>query len=239
LRNFRLFPALSLALVCLAFTGAGVAWADSPPLDLLVPQAAHSDTGSSVRLGTAIGYIYGGPTDVLAIGGTVAAGQRFGRLAFEAEYSYLSFQSHAVYMGPIGYEDGDIGVGHGHRVAVMARYDAVRFGPRIDRRRSLITLYVEGGVGSAWNSWTQPTRTDAGRLVPDDTKRTEGQGGFGLMIFPHRVAWLLGWRFAFAPHEPMTGSLCRGVSCRSVTMNDDQSYVDRSMLFQSSLEFTF
>jgi hypothetical protein len=240
LRNFRPFQRLTLVLVCLIFTGTGVAWADPPPIDLLVPQASpHADTGSSVRLGTAVGFIYGGPTDVLAIGGTAAAGQRFGRLAIEAEYTYLSFQSRAVYMGAVGYEDGDITVGHGHRLAVMARYDALRFGPQVDSRRSLITLYVEGGLGSAWNSWTRATSTDAGRIVPDDTKRTEGQGGFGIMIFPHRVAWLLGWRFAFAPHEPATGSICRGVSCRSVTMSDDPGYVDRSMLFQSSLEFTF
>jgi hypothetical protein len=205
-----------------------------------VPQAsAHADNGSSLRLGTAIGAIYGGATDVLAVGGTAAAGQRFGRLALEVEYTYLSFQSRAVYMGSIGYEDGDTTVGHGHRLALMARFDALRFGPRVDSRRSLITLYVEGGVGSAWNSWTHSTSTQAGQLVPDDTKRTEGQGGFGIMIFPHRVAWLLGWRFAFAPHEPETGSLCRGVSCRSVTMSSDDSYIDRSMLFQSSLEFTF
>jgi hypothetical protein len=78
-----------------------------------------------------------------------------------------------------------------------------------------------------------------GRTVPDDTKRTEGQAGFGLMIFPHRVAWLLGWRFAVSPHEDMTGSVCRGVSCRAVMMPPDNSLVDHSMLFQSSLEFTF
>jgi hypothetical protein len=226
--------------VCLAFTVPDVGWADPTPVDLLVPQpSAHADNGSSLRLGTAVGTIYGGATDVLAIGGTAAAGQRFGRLAFEVEYAYLSFQSRAVYMGPIGYEDGDITVGHGHRLAMMARLDALRFGPQVDSRRSLITLYVEGGVGSAWNTWTHPTASDAGQLVPNDTKRTEGQGGFGIMIFPHRVAWMLGWRFAFAPHEPATGSICRGTTCRSVTMNDEAGYVDRSMLFQSSLEFTF
>jgi hypothetical protein len=59
------------------------------------------------------------------------------------------------------------------------------------------------------------------------------------MIFPHRVAWLLGWRLALAPHQPMSGVTCRGVTCRAVTMPNDDSMVDRSMLFQSSLEFTF
>jgi hypothetical protein len=45
-----------------------------------------------------------------------------------------------------------------------------------------------------------------------------------------------------SPHEAMTGSVCRGtggVSCSVVPMMDQGGYVDRSMLFQSSLAFTF
>jgi hypothetical protein len=46
---------------------------------------------------------------------------------------------------------------------------------------------------------------------------------------------------AMAPHQPMVASVCRGVSCRPVdtTMMDQDRYVDRSLLFQSSLAFTF
>jgi hypothetical protein len=46
---------------------------------------------------------------------------------------------------------------------------------------------------------------------------------------------------ALAPHAAMTGTLCRGITCDIVTSKDDTStsYVDRSMLFQSSLQFTF
>ena len=55
-----------------------------------------------------------------------------------------------------------------------------------------------------------------------------------------RVGWFLGWRMTGSPHEAMTGALCRGsTSCRPVPMMDSGGYVDRSMLFQSSLEFTF
>jgi len=240
--NFRQLRKVSLVFVCLAFTGADVAWADdgSPTTEQLVPAAhPHADYGSSVRLGTAVGYIYGAPTDVIALGATAAVGQRFGRLAIEAEYTVLAFQSRGTYMTSIGVTDGDVGVGSGQRLALMARFDALRFGPTVDRSRSLVTLYVEGGAGTAWNHWSRPASSEPNRIVPDDTKRTEGQAGFGIMIFPHRVAWLLGWRFAFAPHEAMTGSLCRGTSCRPVAMTDSGSYVDRSMLFQSSLEFTF
>jgi hypothetical protein len=233
----------SLVLVCLWFTGADVAWADdvtpepASSADLIVPRVApQSDYGSTARVGTAVGFVYGAPSDVLAVGFTAAAGQRFGRLGLEAEYTYLSFMAHQTIMSAYGFSDSDVGVGSGHRLALMARFDVIRLGPTVDNRRSLLTIYVEGGAGTAWNRWSKQ-QTD--RVVPDDTKRTEGQAGFGLMIFPHRVAWLLGWRFAFTSHQPMTGSLCRGVSCSTVQMNDDGSYVDRSMLFQSSLEFTF
>ncbi|HEY1554077.1 MAG TPA: hypothetical protein VGF94_04540 [Kofleriaceae bacterium] len=249
MREFRRFQ---FAALCLAFTGAGVAWAD-PPTDLppdappdlsaadrMVPAPLPgSENGSTLRIGTAAGFIYGAPTDVLALGFSAAAGQRFGRLGIEVEYSYLAFRAHGVTLTPLGYEDGDIGVGHGQRLDLMGRFDVVRFGPHVDKHRSLVTFYVEGGAGTAWNTWYKPGIADS-RVVPADTKRTEGQAGFGLMIFPHRVAWLLGWRFAVAPHEPMLAAECRGVSCSEMMPTDSGgSYVDTSMLFQSSLEFTF
>jgi hypothetical protein len=240
-RNFRRFHIARLVVVCLGFTGAGVAWAD-PSDDPLVPTAPKSTDGSTARVGTAVGFIYGAPSDVLALGGTAAIGQRFGRFGLEAEYTFLSFQSRGTYVTDLGPVDGNITVGSGQRAAVMARFDAVRFGPRVDKNRSLITLYIEGGAGVAWNHWSRPAYNESSRLVPTDTKRNEGQGGFGIMIFPHRVAWFLGWRFALSPHEAMSGSVCRSTdptSCRPVPMMDSGGYVDRSMLFQSSLEFTF
>jgi hypothetical protein len=243
--NFRQLRKVSFVFVCLAFTGGDVAWADddtptAEQVGRMVPSpTARADSGSSVRLGTAVGFIYGAPTDVIAVGPTVAIGQRFGRLAVEAEYALLAFEARGDYDSSLGTTDGNVGVGYGHRLAVMGRYDVVHLGPMVDRRRSLVTFYVEGGIGNAWNHWTRPAYNEPNRVVPDNTKRTEGQAGFGIMIFPHRVAWLLGWRFAFSPHEEMTGSLCRGDSCRPVPMTDSGSYVDRSMLFQSSLELTF
>jgi len=256
MKDFRRFRSSALVVVCLVFTGAGVAWADSPTddddaivlpptdaptsdVDLLVPTPnPNSDHGSSVRVGTAAGFIYGAPTDVLALGLTAAAGERFGRLVIEGEYSYLAFRTNGNTLTALGYQNGDITIGHGQRLDLMARYDLLRFGPTVDKKRSLVSFYVEGGAGTAWNSWDKPSSGDS-RLVPADTKRTEGQGGFGIMIFPHRVAWLLGWRFAVAPHEPMLAAECRGVSCSEMTPSDSGGYVDTSMLFQSSLEFTF
>lgn len=234
MRNFRRF---ALVALCLGFTG--VASADPVAVDDVVPTAPKATNGSTVRVGTAVGFIYGAPDPVLAVGLQIAVGQRFGRLGLEGEYTFLDLREHGVFHTELGTTEDSLSVGAGHRLAALARLDVVQFGPMVDRTRALVTLYVEGGAAVAWNRWSNSALTGMGRTVPDDTKRTEGQGGFGLMIFPHRVAWLLGWRFAVSPHQDMTGSVCRGVSCRAVMMPADNSMVNHSMLFQSSLEFTF
>jgi hypothetical protein len=87
------------------------------------------------------------------------------------------------------------------------------------------------------------------RVVPDDTKRVEGQVGFGVSLdhrlqqpigFPHRIGWFLGWRIAMAPHAADTSTVCRGVVCRaSAPPPEDDRFIDRSMLFQSSLVATW
>ena len=238
MRNFRRFQ---IACVCLGFTGGGVAWADPAHTDDMVPTAPRADNGSTVRAGTAAGFIYGAPEPVFAVGAQLAIGQRLGRLGIEAEGTALGFAQREQYVTAFGATDGNVSVGTGYRIGAIARYDLVRFGPQVDRTsRSLVTLYVEGGGAVAWNRWTRPAATELGsRVVPNDTKRNEGQAGFGVMIFPHRVAWLIGWRLALSPHEPMTAAVCRGTSCRAVMMPNDDSVVDQSMLFQSSLEFTF
>jgi hypothetical protein len=242
MRNFRRFRSAAATLVCLAFTGGDVAWAGPAHAEDYVedPYAPHVTNGSTARLGTAIGFLYNEPVDTLALGLTTALGQRFDRLAIEAEFTYLGFQV----LGP----NSDSKIGDGERLGALARYDVIRIGPHVVGPNSLLSLYVEGGVATAWNHWYRPTAYEASRLVPDDTKRVEGQLGFGVMLdhrlqepigFPHRVGWFLGWRVSMAPHEPMSGSICRGVACRPVPMMDEPRLVDRSMLFQSSLSFTF
>jgi hypothetical protein len=87
-------------------------------------------------------------------------------------------------------------------------------------------------------------------VVPDDTKRVEGQFGFGLMLdhrlqepigFPRRIGWFLGWRMTMTPHQDTPMSVCRGVSCARIEMpvSSADKYVDSSMLFQSSLSVTW
>jgi hypothetical protein len=240
-RDFRRFSPWLLAVVCLGFTGPGVAWADSPRSEFYVedPMAPHHTTGNTVRVGTAVGFIYGERLDVLALGGTVAAGHRWGRATLEAEFAYLGFQV----KGP-----SSLALGDGERLGVVGRFDVIRLGPRIVGGNSLLSVYVEGGAAVAWNHWYTPAYDEASRVVPEDTKRVEGQAGFGIEIdhrlqepigFPHRIGWFLGWRLALAPHETEAASICRGTSCRPAPMMPSDRFTDRSMLFQSSLAVTW
>ena len=242
--NLSEFRRIALSTLCLTFTGSAVAWAESPTIprpDHYVedPMAPHDTTGTAARIGTAVGFVYGERQDVLAVGLTAAAGHRWGRLTLEAEYSYLSFQV----KGP-----SSLRLGEGDRLGVLGRFDVLRLGPRIVGANSLLSFYVEGGAAVAWNQWFEPAYDEEMRLVPDDSKRVEGQVGFGIQIdhrlqepigFPRRVGWFLGWRMAFAPHETEAASICRGVTCRPAPMMPNDRYTDRSMLFQSSLQFTW
>ncbi|HWO21708.1 MAG TPA: hypothetical protein VNO30_23220 [Kofleriaceae bacterium] len=201
--------------------------------------APHNTTGTTVRAGTAVGFIYGERIDVTALGGTVAVGHRWGRLALEAEYAYLGFQV----KGP-----SSLALGDGQRLGVLGRLDVIRFGPQIVGGNSLLSIYVEGGAGVAWNTWYMPAYDEAARIVPGDSKRVEGQAGFGIQIdhrlqepigFPHRVGWFLGWRVALSPHETEPAVVCRGVSCTAAPSMPHDRFTDRSMLFQSSLAVTW
>jgi hypothetical protein len=249
-RNFRRFRFGVSALVCLGFTLDGVAWADSAQNDIPLPKRAsyvedpyapHVTDGATVRLGTTVGFIYGERLDVSAVGLSVAGGQRFGRLTLEAEFDYLGFEQrdppHAM-------------LGSGERLGVVARFDMIRLGPHWVGPNSLLSVYVEGGAAQAWNNWYRASdlRGMQSRVVPDNTRRVEGQVGFGIVLdhrlqepisFPHRIGWFLGWRLGLAPHDAETASICRGTTCRPASMMPEDSYTDRSMLFQSSLAFTW
>lgn len=241
MRNFR---RVLLVLVCLGITGQRVGWAEPAHVDWVEdPYAPHVTRGTTARLGTAVGFLYGVPLDVLAIGATAAVGQRFDRLTIESELDYLVLQIK-------GGENQR--VGDAERLGVIARYDVVRIGPRWVGGNSLLALYVEGGAAVAWNHWSPLASNEAMRAVPEDTKRVEGQAGFGLSLdhrlqepigFPHRVGWFLGWRIAMAPSGGAATVACRGTTCRTVqAMPDDgpsARFTDRSMLFQSSLAMTW
>lgn len=234
--NFRW---VLFALVCLEITGPGTAWADGAHDDWVAdPFAPHVTRGTTARVGTAVGFLYGEVVDVSAIGLTTAVGQRFGRLAIEAELAYLSLNP----KGPSSQRVGDA-----ERLGAVARYDVVRIGPQWVGGNSLLAVYVEGGAAIAWNHWYRPRASEM-RVVPDDTERVEGQIGFGVSLdhrlqepigFPHRIGWFLGWRLAMAPHAAETSTVCRGAVCRATTSTTDDRFIDRSMLFQSSLAATW
>jgi len=235
------FHRFVLATLWLLFTGVGVAWADSPRPEGYVedPMAPHNTDGNEARLGTAVGFVYGERQDVLALGLTAAGGHRWGRFTAEAEYTYLQFQV----KGPSSRQLGD-----GDRLGMIGRFDVIRLGPRIVGGNSLLSIYVEGGAAVAWNHWYQPDYDQPMRLVPEDSKRVEYQGGFGIQIdhrlqepigFPHRVGWFLGWRMAMAPHQTESAVICRGESCAPAPAMPHDRYTDRSFLFQSSFQFTW
>jgi hypothetical protein len=227
-------------VVCLGFTGGGVAWADKAHVDWIEdPYAPHVTNGTTARLGTVVGFLYGERLDVTALGLATAVGQRFGRLSVESEYSYLTFQER----GP-----SSLRLGTGHRLGVIGRFDVIRVGPRYVGGNSLFAAYVEGGAAVAWNRWRDTAYDEVSRIIPIDSKRAEGQVGFGIELdhrlqepigFPRRIGWFLGWRLGLAPHEPEPAFVCRGASCRPAPMLAEASYTDRSMLFQSSLAVTW
>ena len=226
--------------VCLGITGSGVGWADPAHVDWVEdPYAPHVTRGTTIRLGSAVGFLYGEQLDVLALGATTAVGQRFGRLSIESELDYLTLQAQG---------DGRR-LGDAERLGVVARFDVLRIGPHWVGANSLLSVYVEGGAAVAWNHWYPPTAAEATRLVPVDTKRVEGQAGFGLSLdhrlqepigFPHRIGWFLGWRFALAPERSDPGAMCGGAVCRVIAaMPETPRTTERSMLFQSSLAVTW
>ncbi|HEU0031034.1 MAG TPA: hypothetical protein VFQ53_10415 [Kofleriaceae bacterium] len=204
--------------------------------------APHHTTGTTARLGTSVGFLYGERVDALALGMTAAGGARWGRLALEAEYSFLQLSE----KGP-----SDVVLGDAQRLGVITRFDVIRLGSTIVGGNSMLAVYVEGGAAVAWNDWYRPSASTMERIVPEDTKRVEGQVGFGIMLdhrlqepigFPHRIGWYLGWRLAMSPHASEPAVICRGVSCKPMTMTPDEletRFVDRSMLFGSSLSFTW
>jgi hypothetical protein len=229
-----------LASVCVAITAPARGWAAPAHKDWVDdPYAPHDTRGSTVRLGTASGFLYGERVNAIAVGATLAVGQRFGRFTLESELAVLALEA------PGGV---DLHLGDAERLGVIARYDVLRIGSTYVGANSMLALYVEAGAAVAWNHWYKPGDREPDRVVPDDTKRPEGQLGFGVALdhrlqqpvgFPRRIGWFLGWRLALAPHASDTATVCRGTTCRAAEPMAEPRFTDRSMLFQSSLAATW
>jgi hypothetical protein len=241
--NFRWLRAAGIVMVCWIVTAGESGWAEPAHVDWVEdPYAPHVTNGSTVRLGTAVGFLRDVPIHTLAIGASAGFGQRWGRLAIESELDVLSLRKQ---------DESDTALGRGERLNALARVDVIRIGPEYVGGNSLLSIYVEGGAGVAWNQWSKPGLNEPARVVPTNTERTEGQVGFGIALdhrlqepigFPHRVGWFLGWRLALAS-DPGTPTACRG--CQSADANTvtppatSSRVVLRAMLFQSSLNMTW
>lgn len=240
-RNDAARAAWLVGLVCLGGTGAEVAWADpARPGPLEDPYQPHHVDGQVARLGTAVGLVHGDRFSAEALGATVAWGRRVERWTVEAELAHLGYSD----LGPVPYA-----LGRGERVAVVARAELLRLGPRWLGPNSMLALYVEGGAGRAWDHWYHPSATDPQRIVPADTARVEGLGGFGLLLDHRlmrprgfsRIGWFLGWRFEVAPHQPDAARVCRGTVCRTAepAAPSDARVDRRGALLQSSMAITW
>ena len=244
MRGFRRCLVLALCV------SPSAAWADPPTPDLYIedPYAPHDTSGSIASLGTMAGFIYGMPQQVTELGLVAGAGHRFGRFSIQAEAAYFDLQTVEQYMTQIGVTSGDVGIGRGERVGLIARLDVLRFDSHLVGPNSMASVYVEGGGQIEWVQFTAPL--DSG-IQPDSYKRVEGVVGVGLMLdhrlqepigFPHRIAWFLGVRLAMSPHQPLDMTVCRSDSeCAREEMPETSPAppMDQSLTFQSSLAFTF
>jgi hypothetical protein len=245
-------PTVAVA-VCGLLTVGHVAWADeqqpAPEEPILDdpraadgPLAPHYTYGPTFRAGTAVGHVYGPRLHVLALGGLIAAGHRWGRITIEGELGYLDYQE----LGP-----SSSSVGHALRLGVIGRAELVRFGSEWVGANSLAAIYVEGGAARQRDTWYRSIDDpeSSARIVPDSGTHTEATFGFGVLLDHRleqpsrlsRVGWMLGWRAVAAPGAPESYMICRGTTCAresapSTTMDRATA---RSLLFTSSLSFTW
>lgn len=223
----------------LIFTATPAARADSSRStgsrrgDAFAVIAPHDTWGPSVRVGTVVGTVDAAAVSATGLGLMAAAGYRFGRLALESELMVMSLQE----QGP-----SSLSLGRAERFGMIVRYDVVRTHSQIVGPHTLLTLYVEAGASQSWAQWFEPAAKELPRIVPRDTRRIEGQAGFGVSIdhrfdrhssYPSRLAWQLGWRLA-APSLEEPGYACRG-SCRLSQPVMETETLEGSVLFQSSL----
>jgi hypothetical protein len=250
MRDSRTFRAALGVGVCLIFTGGAAARADSSRSnpahspahgDAFLQVAPHQTWGPTVRVGTVVGTVDAAAVSATGLGLSLAAGHRFGRLTLEAELGVMNLQE----QGP-----SSLALGRAEHLGLIVRYDVVRTTSKLAGPNTLLALFVEGGAAQSWAQWYEPASDELQRIVPRDTRRLEGQAGFGLYVDHRfsrpgsradqgawRLAWHLGWRFAApSPEEP--GYACRG-ACRLAPQKMPTENLEGSVLFQSSLALSW
>jgi hypothetical protein len=236
----------ALTVLCLGFTGAGTAWADeSQDVWIEDPYQPHDATGAEVRIGSLVGILALDGQEYTGLGGAVAVGHRWDRLAIDAEYGYMTLTER----GPSTYR-----FGVAHELGIDVRYDVIRLGPRIVGPNSMVGVYVEGRVAR------QIRDPDSIPGVAEGSERVRMPGGssnqvaagFGFVFdhrleqprgFPNRVGWQLGWRVVGTPRPaPDSFVSCRGSECvaeRGSSHPMDVGVDETSLIVGSSLDFTW
>ncbi len=232
------------AALCLIFTAEAPARADSArgPLikeGLVDTAQPHVTWGPVLRVGTVVGSVEAAGTSATGVGVSVAAGHRFGRLAVESELTLMNLEE----PGPSA-----LSLGAAERLGVIVRYDVVRFTADSIGPNTLLGMSVEAGAAQSWAQWYEPGDRELPRNVPADTRRVEGQAGMGVFVDHRisdrevalsRVAWYLGWRFAAPSLAEEPGYACRGACRMASEPMPTSAKVESSILFQSSLAFTW
>jgi hypothetical protein len=209
-------------------------WVDSP-------YAPHDTSGTNARLGSAVGRLIHDDRRYTALGLTIAAGPRMGRLTLEGHYTYLDLSA----PGPSSQRFGSA-----HRLGAMARADVLRLDSHIIGANSMLALYAEAGLFHQLHRWLRPGAYESPREVALNGSRSGGLVGFGFNLdvrleqprgFPARVGWQLGWQMtSSAEHDPGPTMICRGVSCLMQTTTTTSAPLrDTSMLVTSTIAFTW
>jgi len=231
--------------LCLGFTGTGIAWADGSQIWIDDPYQRHDTTGTEVRVGSLVGILAFDGREYTGLGGAVAVGHRWDRLAIDAEYGYMEITER----GP-----SDLRYGVAHEIGVDVRYDVIRLGSRVVGPNSMVGLYVEGRLARQ----LRDADSIAGTSEDSPRKRMPGGAsnqmavGFGFEFdhrleqprgFPNRVGWQLGWRIVGQPRPaPDAFVSCRGSDCvaeKATSPMMDVGVDDTSLVLGSSLDFTW
>jgi hypothetical protein len=243
----RVRSASALVALCLGFTGSSIAWADgSHDVEekwVENPYQDHDTTGTEVRVGSLVGIMAVDGTEYTGLGGIVAAGHRWGRLALDAEYGYMEITEKGP--SPLHY-------GTTHSLGVNARFEVIRLGSRVVGPNSMAALYVEASLARQLRIADQPSPLEMKPHLFPSGQSNLVSGGFGVMFdhrleqprgFPNRVGWQLGWRVIGSPRpEPNTYTTCRGAECTAASRSTGMGDIglgETSLELSSSIAFTW
>ena len=235
MRNFRRFRVAPLALVCLGFTGAHVAWADPAQPRRLLRRgslraaqhdrlrrrgSARSSASSTASRRTCSRSASPPPAAIASAGSRSRPSSRTS-----------ASQTRGTIMTPIGPGDGDIA----HRQRRAPRRDrALRRDPaRPARRRpELAARRSTSRAAPASRGTTGPSPTPTRRrgscpTTPSASRARSASASCSITGCRSRsgsrtaIGWFLGWRLAMSPHEAMTGDGVPRHQLPAVPMADD------------------